>query len=88
MTTIPETIEIAGLHNALTGTPELSDENKERVCIIEDLARLRKLLGIKPFTTEQFYLLYDMSLSMLEAIQYNWQIEWNTVEYHKRLLNH
>jgi len=82
---IPTTIEITGLDQALAGTPELSDENKKRVCIIEDIARLRKLLGAKPLTPEQFYMLYDMHFTILESIQHNIQVEWNTVEYYSRI---
>jgi hypothetical protein len=81
MVTIPSTKEITGLKEALAGAPELSDENKERVCMIEDIAKLRKLLGAKPLTADQFYGFYDMPIKMLETIQHFIQVEWNTVQY-------
>lgn len=85
MVTIPATKEITGLKEALAGTPELSDENKERVCIIEDIAKIRQLFGSKPLTAEQFYGFYDMPINMLQSIQHYIQVEWNTVQYYKRL---
>jgi hypothetical protein len=85
MVTIPSTQEITGLKEALAGTPDLSDENKERVCIIEDIAKLRKLLEVKPLTAAQFYELYDLPMKVLDLIHHNTQIEWTTVQYYRRL---
>lgn len=73
------------LQQALAAAPDLSDESRQKVCIIEDMARLSKLMEYKPIDHQTFDTLYDMSLGMLEACQHNMQIKWNTRDYHTRM---
>lgn len=82
---VPTTVEPSKLDQVLAYCPELSDENKEKVILITDIARLGKLLGNPPLRPSNYYILYEMSLPILEAIQHNIQIEWNTVNYKRRV---
>jgi len=47
----------------------LSEESKEKVCLIEDLVKVGKLAGFPPPNWEDFCLLYDSSLPELELMQ-------------------
>lgn len=69
----------------LAEAPELSDESKTKVIVIIDIIRLGTLMGAKPIKPREFYALYDADLHNLEATQHNLQVEWNTIEYHKRV---
>jgi ribosomal protein L7Ae-like RNA K-turn-binding protein len=82
---VPTHVGPSRLEQALAEAPELSDESKTKVCIIEDMARLGKLMEYQPIDPETFDKLYDMSLGMLEACQHNMQIKWNTRQYHERV---
>lgn len=66
----------------LAQAPELTDEQKEKVVIITDIVKLATLLGYDIPTTEEFYRMYSLTKLMLEAKQYNLQIEWNTRKHH------
>lgn len=47
----------------------LSEESKEKVCIIQDIAKVIKLMGQSPLTVDGFDMLYDSTISELELIQ-------------------
>ena len=64
---------------------DISLEDKERVCIITDLARLGKLLGCEPLTTEQFDHLMSLKISVLEMLQIDAQVAYNTKSYWQRV---
>ena len=81
---VPTSVGPSKLDLVLAYCSELTDENKEKVCIITDIARIGRLLGNPPLSTENFYTLYDMALPILEAVQHNAQVQWNTEQYHKR----
>ena len=69
---------------SLSNIPELSDESKTKVCIIEDLVKIGKALGMGNPTISEFDYLYDLTIPMLEAVVYNAQIQLNTKEYRDR----
>lgn len=73
------------LEEILADAPDMTDENKQRVCIIQDIAKIGRLLGNPPMTTHNFYTLYEMPIPILEAVQHNAQVELNTYEYNVRL---
>ena len=64
---------------------QLSDEDKERVCIITDLARVARLLGYDPFTAEEFDKLMSLKISVLEMLQLDAQVAYNTKSYWDRV---
>lgn len=64
---------------------QLSDEDKERVCIITDLAKLGKLLELAPLTTEEFDHLMSQKISVLELMQLEAQVVYNTKSYWDRV---
>lgn len=74
------------LNDILMNSIELSDENKEKVCIIEDIFKLSTLINNKVNNSEIFYTLYEFSTKTLEEIQYGLQINYNTLQYKKRLI--
>jgi hypothetical protein len=78
---VPTSVGPSKLDQVIACCPELSDESKTKVILIEDIARLYKLLGGPPLSPANFYALYEMPESMLSAIQHNAQIEWNTKQY-------
>jgi hypothetical protein len=82
---VPTNVGPSRLEEILAGAPEMTDEDKQRVCIITDIAKIGKLLGNPPMTTHNFYTLYDMPIAILEAVQHNAQVELNTYEYKTRL---
>lgn len=55
--------------NMLTELGILSEESKEKVCLIEDLVKVGKLAGFPPLNWESFCLLYDSSIPELELMQ-------------------
>ena len=65
---------------------ELSDESKERFCIIQDILKLGKLLGKENISPREFYTMYDLPTNILEVIQHNLQVEYNTSEYRKQVM--
>jgi len=82
---VPTLVGPSRLEEILACAPDMTDENKERVCIITDIARIGKLLGNPPMSPYNFYTLYDMAMPVLEAVQHHAQVEWNTYEYKMRL---
>jgi len=73
------------LDQVLSYCNELSDELKEKVILITDIARLGKLLGNPPMSAKNFDVLMEMPIPILEAVQHNIQIEWNTQNYRRRV---
>ena len=73
------------LDKVLAYCSELSDEGKERVCIIEDISKTGRLVGQNLITEKTFDKLYDAPIHLLEALQHNIQVELNTYEYKLRL---
>jgi len=55
--------------NVLTELGILSEESKEKVCIIEDIIKVGKLLGYPGPSAEDFNMLYDSTLPELELMQ-------------------
>lgn len=82
---LPNNIGPTNLELFLAEVPELTDEKKEKVIIITDIVRLAKLMKIPPPTAQEFDIMYDMPNYLLEAKQYNAQIEWNTKQYHNQV---
>lgn len=85
---VPTHVGPSKLEQALAYCTELSDESKTKVTMIQDIARLYKLLECPPLSPHNFYALYDMDDSMLSAIQHNAQIEWNTKQYRSTIQGH
>lgn len=69
---------------SLSNMPELSDESKTKVCMIQDLVKIGKALGKGIPSPKAFDYLYDLTIPMLEAVVYNAQIQLNTKEYRDR----
>lgn len=55
--------------NVLTELGILSEESKEKVCLIEDLVKVGKLAGYPPPSWDEFCMLYDSSIAELELMQ-------------------
>jgi len=85
MNYVPTEVGPSRLEEILACAPDMTDENKQRVCIITDIAKIGRLLGNPPMSTHNFYTLYDMPIPILEAVQHNAQVELNTYEYNTRL---
>lgn len=79
---VPTSVGPSKLELFLAEAPELTDEEKEKVILITDIARLGKLLGYGLPTVDEFYYMFSLSKYMLEAKQHNTQIEWNTKQHH------
>lgn len=82
---VPTIVGPSKLDQVLAYCNQLNDENKQRVCIIQDIAKIGKLLGHPRMSLENFEGLYEMPIVILEAVQQNIQIELNTYEYQTRL---
>jgi hypothetical protein len=82
---VPTSLGPSKLAQVLAYCNKLDDESKQRVCIIEDIAKIGRLLGNPPISTENFYTLYDMPIPVLEAVQHHAQAELNTYEYKMKL---
>jgi hypothetical protein len=78
---VPTSVGPSRLEEILACAPDMTDENKEKVCIITDIARLGKLLKHPEITPKNFYTLYETPIQVLEAIQHNFQVELNTNLY-------
>ena len=46
-----------------------SEESKEKICLIEDLVKVGRLMGYPSPTVEDFDMLYDSTLPELELMQ-------------------
>ena len=82
---IPTEVGPSKLDQVLAYCPELCDESKTKLCIIQDIIKVGKALGKNLPTPLEFYHMYDLSLSMLERIQHDVQVVLNTERYHNRL---
>lgn len=78
---VPTMVGPSKLDQVLSYCTELSDESKTKVTMIQDIARLYKLLQAPPLSPANFYALYEMDESILSAVQHNAQVEWNTHQY-------
>jgi hypothetical protein len=58
---LPSSLEILPL-------AELSDENKTKVCLIQDISKAEKLAGIKPMNGTRFDYYYDLDAEELGSI--------------------
>lgn len=79
---VPTSVGPTKLDQVLAYCVDLVDDSKEKVCIIQDIAKLGKMLGHKPMTPENFYTMYEMPAGILAAVHHNVQVEWNTAQYH------
>lgn len=66
---------------------ELSDESKEKFCIMQDILKIGKLLGKENITPKEFYIMYDLPTNILEVIQHNLQVEYNTSLYRRQVMS-
>lgn len=55
--------------NVLTELGIISEESKEKVCIIEDIVKVGILMGHELPTVEDFNILYDSTIAELELMQ-------------------
>ena len=58
------------LHQILQDNNIISEESKEKVCIIEDIVKHATLVGYTKPTVEEFDMLYDMPLDELQVYQH------------------
>lgn len=82
---VPTSVGPSRLEEILACAPDMTDENKEKVCIITDIARLGKLLKHPEISVRNFYTLYETPTQVLEAIQHNFQAELNTHLYRQSI---
>jgi hypothetical protein len=73
------------LQSVLNYCVELSDINKQKVCLIQDIARMAKLMKYPPMSEQTFEEFYNMSILHLEVAQYAVTIELNTYMYKQPL---
>lgn len=59
------------LNDLLANTQDLSDEDKQKICLIEDIAKTRRILGMEELSTEQFYYLYEKDLAIVWLMCYS-----------------
>lgn len=64
----------------LAEAPQLTDIGREKVCLIIDIAKCRKLLGQKALTGRQFTILYDSTRMELQQWLGNLEL---AVEQHR-----
>jgi hypothetical protein len=57
------------LHQILQDNNIISEESKEKVCIIEDIVKLTSLVGYNKPTWDEFCMFYDMPLNDLQNYQ-------------------
>jgi hypothetical protein len=81
----PTDVGPSKLDEVLAYCVELDNVSKEKVCLIQDLTRLGKLLEYPPLSTHNFDHLYSLAIPVLEGLQLKFQVEWNTLEYQKRV---
>ena len=83
---VPTSVGPTKLELALAQCSDLSDEAKTKICLIQDIVKIAKLMNISSPTAEHFDYMYDQSVSALEDMQYNAQIEFNTWRYRNNIL--
>ena len=69
-----------GLRYEIAAKP-ISDLDKEKVCLIEDINKIQKALGKGPLTPEQFNAFMTMKPIDLELIVHDQQAVLNTDRY-------
>ena len=79
---VPTMVGPTKLEQVLAYCVALSDESKEKVCLIQDIAKLGKMLGHPPMTAENFYNMYEMPVAIIESVQHSIQVEYNTAQLH------
>lgn len=84
---VPKYVAPSKLDKVLAYCTELSDENKQKVIIIQDIAKLGKLLEYPQLSSQSFYQLYELPTVVLEATLHNIQIDYNTKRYKEDYLN-
>ena len=84
MNYVPTDVGPTKLDEILAECPELSDESKEKLCIIQDIIKIAKALDKAPPTPWEFYYMYELSIPMLESLQHASQVSLNTERYHGR----
>ena len=72
------------LQSVLSYCNELSDEKKHKVCLIQDIARIRRLMEFEPMSSKVFYTYYDADTLQLEILVYALTVELNTYMYKQR----
>ena len=88
MTTITQYIQAPSkLQSVLSYCVELNDDAKHKVCVIEDIARMRRLLGMPPMSSAAFDAHYNADILHLETLAYALQIAVNTHMYEQRVKN-
>jgi len=73
------------LQSVLNYCNELSDEKKHKVCLIQDIARIRRLMEFEPMSSKVFYTYYDADTLQLEILVYALTIQLNTDMYEQRV---
>jgi len=73
------------LQSVLSYCNELSDEKKHKVCLIQDIARIRRLMEFEPMSSKVFYTYYDADTLQLEILVYALTIQLNTYMYEQRV---
>lgn len=59
----------------------LNDEDKQRVCHIEDINKIQKALEVGPITPQQFNTFMDMPLDTLASYVFDQQAILNTARH-------
>jgi len=72
------------LQSILNYCVELSDISKEKVCLIQDIARMRRLMQIPPMSVAVFEAHYNADVLHLEMMVYAMSIALNTYMYEQR----
>lgn len=85
MTTTTQYIQAPSkLDSVLAYCVELSDENKHKVCLIQDIARIRRLMQFEPMSPKVFEAYYTADTLQLEIVVYALTVELNTYMYEQR----
>lgn len=70
---VPTAVGPTKLEKTLGFCTQLDDVGKEKVCVIQDIAKLLKLLNHKPIDTERFYAMYEV-WSMYQLTVYQMEL--------------
>jgi len=73
------------LRSVLNYCNELSDESKHKVCLIQDIARMRRLIQLEPMSLKVFQTYYDADTLQLEILVYALTVHTNTYMYEQRV---
>jgi len=83
--TVSKQLESTKLDQVLAYCNNLDNENKEKVCIIQNIAKIGKSLGNPSMSLDNFELLFEMPIHILEHVEHAAQIELNTYLYKQKL---